>query len=46
MKYIRYFVDAFDMACIIRGEKESDFSFERDLAVQETLIRACGLSVE
>ena len=46
MKYIRYVDDVSDMACIIRGEKASDFRFEHDLAVQETLIRACGLSVE
>ncbi|MDA1055876.1 MAG: hypothetical protein O3C40_36280 [Planctomycetota bacterium] len=46
MKYNRYVVDAFDMACIIRVEKASDFSFERDLAVQETLIHVCGLSIE
>ena len=46
MKYNRYVVDAFDMACIIRGEKASDFSFERNLAVQETWIHVCGLSIE
>ena len=46
MKYIRYVVDAFDMACIIRCEKASDFSLEHDPAVQETYIRICGLSVE
>jgi len=42
-KYTRYIDDAADMARIIRGEKASDFSFEHDLAVQETLLRACGL---
>ena len=46
MKYNRYVVDAFDMACIIRVEKASDFSFEHDLAPQKTLLRACGLSIE
>jgi hypothetical protein len=28
----------------IRGEKASDFSYEHDLAVQETLLAACGLA--
>lgn len=43
-RYIRYVDDAADMAKIIRGEKEADFSAEHDLAVQETLLRACELS--
>jgi predicted dehydrogenase len=42
-KYERYVDDAADMARIIRGEKASDFSPEHDLAVQETLLKACGL---
>jgi predicted dehydrogenase len=42
-KYVRYVDDAADMAQIIRGEKPCDFSAEHDLAVQETLLRACGL---
>jgi predicted dehydrogenase len=41
-KYERYVADAADMARIIRGEKASDFSYEHDLAVQETLLAACG----
>ncbi|HVW01939.1 MAG TPA: Gfo/Idh/MocA family oxidoreductase [Planctomycetaceae bacterium] len=45
-KYTRYVDDAADMARIIRGEKPSDFSPEHDLAVQETLLRACGLPLE
>lgn len=42
-KYERYVDDAADMARIIRGEKASDFLPEHDLAVQETLLKACGL---
>jgi predicted dehydrogenase len=42
-KYSRYVGDAADMARILRGEKASDFPPEHDLAVQETLLRACGL---
>ena len=42
-KYVRYVDDAADMAKIIRGEKESDFPPEHDLAVQTTLLKACGL---
>lgn len=42
-KYERYVDDAADMARVIRGEKASDFAAEHDLAVQETLLRACGL---
>ena len=41
--YTRYVADAADMARIIRGEKASDYSTAHDLAVQETLLKACGL---
>jgi predicted dehydrogenase len=41
-KYTRYVEDAADMARVIRGEKASDYSYQHDLAVQETLLRACG----
>lgn len=44
-KYTRYVGDAADMARIIRGEKPADFSYQHDLAVQETLLKACGLPV-
>jgi predicted dehydrogenase len=44
--YERYVGDAADMARIIRGEKECDFSYEHDLAVQETVLRASGLKSE
>jgi predicted dehydrogenase len=43
-KYVRYVGDAADIARIIRGEKASDFSYEHDWAVQQTLMQACGLS--
>lgn len=43
-KYTRYVDDARDMACVIRGEKEFEFSYEHDLAVQETLLKACNLA--
>jgi len=42
-KFTRYVADAADMAAIIRGEKESDFSYEHDLAVQRTVLAACGM---
>jgi predicted dehydrogenase len=42
-RYTRYVADAADMARIIRGEKASDFSSQHDLAVQETLLRACNV---
>jgi len=41
--YTRYVDDAADMAKIIRGEKASDFSYEHDWSVQQTLLRACGV---
>lgn len=42
--YQRYVADAADMAKIIRGEKDADFSYEHDLTVQETILKASGLS--
>ena len=42
-KYSRYVDDAADMAKIIRGEKPTDFPYEHDRLVQETLLKACGL---
>jgi predicted dehydrogenase len=41
--YSRYTGDAADLAAIIRGEKDPDFSYDHDLAVQETLLKACGM---
>ncbi|HUE72696.1 MAG TPA: Gfo/Idh/MocA family oxidoreductase [Pirellulaceae bacterium] len=45
-KYTRYVDDAADMARVIRGEKAGDFSYEHDLAVQESLLRACHLPLD
>jgi predicted dehydrogenase len=42
-KFPRYVDDAADMAKILRGEKASDFSYDHDLTVQETLLQACGM---
>jgi len=41
--YSRYAGDAADLAAIIRGEKDPEFSYDHDLAVQETLLKVCGL---
>lgn len=41
-RFSRYVADAADMAKIIRKEKESDFSYGHDLAVQQTLLEACN----
>jgi predicted dehydrogenase len=43
-KYVRYVGDAADMARIIRGEKTPDFGADHELAVQETLLGACGMA--
>lgn len=45
-RYPRYVGDAADLAAIVRGEKEADFSYEHDLIVQETLLAACGLKTD
>jgi hypothetical protein len=42
-KYTRYVDDAADMARAIRGEEVFEFSYEHDYAVQETLLKACGV---
>jgi len=44
-KFTRYIADAADMARILRGEKESDYSYAHDLAVQEAVLRASGVVV-
>jgi predicted dehydrogenase len=41
-KFTRYVADAADMARIIRGEKETDFPYSQDLAVQQTVLLASG----
>ncbi|MCA9074217.1 MAG: Gfo/Idh/MocA family oxidoreductase [Planctomycetaceae bacterium] len=45
-KYRRYVADVADLAKIVRGEKDADFSYEHDYAVQRTLFKACGLPVD
>jgi predicted dehydrogenase len=45
-KFERYVADAAEMAAVLRGEKEAQFTHEHDLAVQETVLRASGLPVE
>lgn len=42
----RYDGEFIDLAKIIRGEKEADFTPEHDLAVHETVLRASGMAVE
>ena len=42
-RFERYVADAAAMAAILRGERESQFTSDHDLAVQETVLRASGL---
>jgi predicted dehydrogenase len=42
-RFERYVADAADMARVIRAEKASDYPAGHDLAVQEALLKACGL---
>ena len=42
-RYERYAGDAADMARILRGEKECDFPYAHDLAVQETVLLASAM---
>ena len=44
--YVRYVDDAADLAKIVRHEKDADFSYEHDYAVQRTMLLACGLAVD
>lgn len=44
--YERYTGDAADLASIIRGEKDPEFSYDHDLTVQETLLKACSLPLD
>lgn len=41
----RYIEEAKEMARVIRGEARPNFSYEHDLAVQRTLLQACGMPV-
>jgi hypothetical protein len=43
--YPRYVADAADLARIIRDEKESDYPYSHDLAVQEAVLRASGMAL-
>jgi predicted dehydrogenase len=45
-KYVRYVDDAVDLARIIRGEKDPEYSYEHDAVVQQSVLAACGLSPE
>lgn len=45
-KYSRYVDDAADIARVIRGEIAPQFSSAHDLAVQETVMRSCGLPLD
>lgn len=45
-EYERYVADAMDMAGIIRGEKAASFSYDHDRTVQETVLKACGLTTD
>jgi len=42
----RYDGEFIDLAKIVRGEKQADFTPEHDLAVHETILRASGAAVE
>lgn len=42
----RYIGDAKEMARVMRGEKVADYSYEHDLAVEQTLLEACGLPLD
>jgi len=43
--YPRYAADAADMAKIVRGEKDADFSYEHDYQVQKSVLLASGLQI-
>ena len=45
-KYTRYIDDAADIAKIIRGEKDADFSYEHDYNVQRALLESSGLPTD
>ncbi len=44
--YPRYVADLRDMARIIRGEKDPDYSYAHDLAVQEAVLRASAMPLD
>lgn len=45
-KYSRYVGDAADLAKIVRQEKEPEFSYDHDYAVQKTVLLASGMPAE
>lgn len=40
--YTRYVQDAAEMARVVRGEKEPEYTYEHDLSVQRTVLKASG----
>lgn len=42
----RYDAQLIDFARIVRGEHENPFDYDFELAVERTLLRACGVSIE
>ncbi len=44
--YPRYVGDMADLAQIVRGEKEADFTHEHDLAVLETMLTASKMPLD
>lgn len=42
-RFSRYIADAADMARIIRGEKENDFSYDHERNVQKTILQASAM---
>lgn len=45
-KYARYVDDAADLARIVRNERDAEFSYEHDLAVQRSVLLASGMPVD
>jgi predicted dehydrogenase len=45
-KYARYVGDAADLARIVRQEKDADFTYEHDYAVQRAILQASGMPTE
>lgn len=45
-QYSRYVADAAMMAAVIRGERQPDYSYDHDLAVQRTVLAASGCPLD
>lgn len=43
-KFERYVADAAEMARVIRGEKDADFDYQHDWAVQTAVLKASGMA--